>query len=1409
MTWTGYLSLGGVELVNEERLRTYFENLWPGGPARKREIEPVAGLHMALGDTPYSDPASDMAPWVDLDDAITEEFLGFRIQEIQGLNDAMDEADVTQSLGNGATIGFSRVASREIRVTGVLHGLSPEGVKVGLSWLRRTLWQQWGERLLVPEQPGVSDLRFFIQKPDIPQQTVNLVSNPDGLELGESLVGTAGSARVFRVPVSTSDNWAYRMLARSTGRSEVQLQPLERARATPGQQWVARARIWRDASVLGARVINLLLRFRDQNGNIITAVGPEDTSVPEGVLYRWTGARYDSTSQMLTPLGMVTNWAINPNGNGAILGLTPFAASAARAVMVGAAGSRNYRFTANTTGRAAVNTSAGVARPGQQWWGRANVALSSAAGGRHLRADLVFFDNRGKQISSIAGPKLDLVPTGSTHRWTGQRFRSTSEEIAGDVRRTNYNRNPTPRKDTWGYEGGGGAQVSLERFTGFGTTHCLRVSVTSEMTPAAGINITSTPPANGTVVYVTFWAMGLTSLVLTGRGFTDLAGTANPVTGIPFTVASATPTKISIPIRITNRNDYLLRIGRRNGVTGSLRLTRIGLLTGSDDYFDGDTGTFEWENPAEAPYTSSIAHRLGDSDLYNLPRNVGFHQNIKGWSSGPNTSVGWSRSTKRLAISASAAIGSGGILTQCDSYPYVYGGQKVATGMLVYNNSGTAIVVATRIVASGGAAFDGANTTVPANGSAWVAYGTATMPRGTSGASVRLVAKGTIASGTSIHVDNVFFGSMPAGGTPVQSQVFDGYTPSTNGAKFVTGVRTLTVTGIAPERTVSARLVISRLNEGPTLTTDAVNVNRIMLAQVDDVDTDVDDDVEPTPTVPNYFDGDYTSTFQQLPTFRIDTDPGAGVADTSQTNAVLAAEAPTGAVSAELAIERTVEGDPTATDVIYIDNLQLSSYDAEDDVPDYTTFTKRDLVFEAERWLQEVGPVAGPTVISEQQFGPDGCNGATASVEFTLVAQRAEHLQDRGDRVRLPLPQVITSGGSGAGSFAKLEDTAGIVKNYMPQFDPNSSIIPSRWATNAVAGTISTAGVRINDATPYILRVTAGSGASAFLWQDTIYSALGSSGGWENAIASVFLGGSVAGKVYTVTVLAFKNTTQVASASVNWTAPSASSGDILQDANRVNIPLPAAAANGAANGFAIRVESDAGFGVAYIGIPQVTLTSAPQAIIYGGLPDDGTYTYDFDGIGYSRRTPTAEVESHTIFPNRAAPPAPRASLAGYDEVGQSVMRTFADIDATVVPQSAVAVPIARVDFERFVSRWVRFRFYPNPLNVPAELIPTGSFEYEWVIDQFFGNVRNAATTAGFMSIVIDGVAQKVWLRAWDGSVIPGDQYVVTSNGTPINWPEFAGIPWVVSVDYPTFRTAGGSPTTESWWRPSLALMIKE
>lgn len=1594
--WDGYYSLGGVELTNLERFLTYASTIGSNVPIVEGGLDELAGLSTVVGDNPYSTPVDDRAPWVDLDDPVTHDFLGMRILSVAGIDDSKTEAGVTESLAKGGTVGEPRAGSREMRFTALLAGLTPEAVQAGLTWLERVFWaRKIGDRQIVPQMQGRSDLRFFEQRPDPIQQIVNRVSNPEATGLGESLVGTAGTAYAFRALVA--EDWAYKIIARSDAAAEAQLLPVERALAIPGQSWMGRALLWRDPAVLGPRTLRLFLRFRDQYGNIIEAVGKDDTSVPEGVLYRWTDGRYDSTSQRLTPEGMLTNWVVNPSAEGKLLGLGRFGANAARAALIsfrGFQGKRAYQITAGTTGTATVSTPPVPATAGQQWWGRGRARLTDAWGARHLRADLRFLDAADRQLALVRGKQIDLVPRGTIHKWVGARFRSASQQITGDVRRTNYIRNPIPRKDLYGYASGGGATVALERFTGLGTPYAIRVSVDDNDQPQAGVNLENfTVPADGTVLYLTFWAIGMPNLVLTGHGFTDAAtGKVNPSVGMPITIGSATPTRVSLAIKVTSGKALLLRIARRAGAgNGYWRMTRVGLLTGSDRYFDGDTGTFEAENPTD-PYTSSIAHLEGDYDLYNTVRDSGFDTGTAIWNAGTNAAIAWARTAKRLSVRATGPVASGSVFARTDVWPYIAGGQRVSGAMKVFNVSTVSVTVAVRITSSTGKSFEGSPVTIPAGGSAWLTVAHSGMPSNTAGAWIGVVARSGIASGTEIHVDNVWMGTVPNGSTITEDRWFNDKTPSTNGPRYDSASFDFSVGGVAPEGTEHVELLLTRLSQGATLSTDRFVADQLMLAQYDaqqalvtydwvgaanasqsteslngrvvrtnlltnpsfevggttgwapngaatisdstdvahsgtksalvsgtadaagtyvgmglaltgltpgetytfstwvyvpesngllapavvaigaayaagtsfassprnqwvrgsvtfvagssgeatvviydatsaaganagrslyvddtmlelgatagdyfDGSTVPADDAENEfeAVMPAYFDGDFPSTYQTVPSAAAVTgEPGE--ADTQAYELTVTAEAPVGAVTAEIAVRRDIDS-AAASDVFYADELMLAQYDPMEEVPAYTPITRQQVISEFERHFQDTFVTAGPTVLNSWTLGPEGCNGAAATVEFTVVAENPTRLRDEGTTIELPLPSTVDQDSEGLGAFAKLEDRTGIVKNYMPQFPPYSAQIPESWVTTAAAGSVTAAAVKPNSVYPYILRVVQGTTTSIGKTVISARNVLGPNGGYESATASVWVGGSVVGSTITVTATTFDGSTQVGSVSKTFTVPNTTSL-IFDDAHRVDLELPST--GGAADGFEITVTTSTGFGTAYIGNPQVTLGSTPFPQINAALPDDGTFTFGTDGVGYAQRVPVAQIESHTIFPNKTAPPVALASLGGYDEVGLTTFRSFAPIPADVIPRNAAAVPIVRVDFDRFISRWVRFRFYPNPQNLSAEEIPTSSYEYEWVIDQFNGNVDRFGQ-AGYMSIVVDGVSERVWLRAWDGTVLPGDQYVVTADGGPIGWPAFRDIPWVVSVDYPTFKQSTSAPNGEDWWRASLALMIEE
>lgn len=130
----GWLSFAGTEVANVQRLQTYANAELPG-LLKSCDCE-CEMLSEAIGDTPYTTPVNDMAPWVDPDNPATWGFYGVMPLTITGLQDSTKEYQITENIGNGSTIGRDRYAALEFRVTAMLAARDEEGLEAGYSWLK-------------------------------------------------------------------------------------------------------------------------------------------------------------------------------------------------------------------------------------------------------------------------------------------------------------------------------------------------------------------------------------------------------------------------------------------------------------------------------------------------------------------------------------------------------------------------------------------------------------------------------------------------------------------------------------------------------------------------------------------------------------------------------------------------------------------------------------------------------------------------------------------------------------------------------------------------------------------------------------------------------------------------------------------------------------------------------------------------------------------------------------------------------------------------------------------------------------------------------------------------------------------------------------------------------------------------
>lgn len=135
MTFSGWASYGGVEIINSQRANTY---------AKARGIQaircsPCPNLYAAVGDDEYVDPITDDAPWYDPGVPESGRFLGFVGLEISGLDKGTSTQTHTDLATGGAALGPAREEAREILIRGYAVAQDDAALSYGIAWLNTAL----------------------------------------------------------------------------------------------------------------------------------------------------------------------------------------------------------------------------------------------------------------------------------------------------------------------------------------------------------------------------------------------------------------------------------------------------------------------------------------------------------------------------------------------------------------------------------------------------------------------------------------------------------------------------------------------------------------------------------------------------------------------------------------------------------------------------------------------------------------------------------------------------------------------------------------------------------------------------------------------------------------------------------------------------------------------------------------------------------------------------------------------------------------------------------------------------------------------------------------------------------------------------------------------------------------------
>jgi hypothetical protein len=132
--YEGYLSMAGVELVNNERTATYARTL--GITAINC---PPCTIAPALDEPPYTTPTADAAPWFDPYAPESGGFAGFFGLQVRGFNSSPITRTPIERLGDGAVITRARYNHREVVYTGVAMAVDQCSLSYGLAWLSTAL----------------------------------------------------------------------------------------------------------------------------------------------------------------------------------------------------------------------------------------------------------------------------------------------------------------------------------------------------------------------------------------------------------------------------------------------------------------------------------------------------------------------------------------------------------------------------------------------------------------------------------------------------------------------------------------------------------------------------------------------------------------------------------------------------------------------------------------------------------------------------------------------------------------------------------------------------------------------------------------------------------------------------------------------------------------------------------------------------------------------------------------------------------------------------------------------------------------------------------------------------------------------------------------------------------------------
>lgn len=275
MTYEGFLRIGGVDVVNTERIRGYLATL--DCPRGIIKTDPCEGLAEAVGDEDYTYDDISLAPWYDVSlPEVSSRFYGVVGLDLIGMTDSTRTASLTEGIDPGGVIGGKRKGMRSVIVQAMMFAKGRDALDYGDSWLNSVFD---GTCSTHGTACGTTDAEFFTECPPVPSTVPdftpwvevrrNLIPNPGfrGNTVEWSAAAGGGATATVVRNVGTDPNvplGAYgRFTLTATGtwfRAAI-----NSAAVAPGQTYTLSG--WMRGAPTG--VIRLFIQWRTSGGSLI------------------------------------------------------------------------------------------------------------------------------------------------------------------------------------------------------------------------------------------------------------------------------------------------------------------------------------------------------------------------------------------------------------------------------------------------------------------------------------------------------------------------------------------------------------------------------------------------------------------------------------------------------------------------------------------------------------------------------------------------------------------------------------------------------------------------------------------------------------------------------------------------------------------------------------------------------------------------------------------------------------------------------------------------------------------------------------------------------------------------------------------------------------------------------------